>query len=154
MFFPEKSKAFSEVLRVLKPEGVFLFNVWDRIEENEFADTITTALESVFPLDPPRFMVRTPHGYYDFDLIKKDLANAGFTSTPEIETVEARSKATSNQIPAIAYCQGTPFKNEIESRDASKMREAIDASATAIGRRFGWKNVEGKIQAHIVTIEK
>ncbi|MDH4091558.1 MAG: methyltransferase domain-containing protein [Cyclobacteriaceae bacterium] len=154
MFFPEKSKAFSEVHRVLKPGGVFIFNVWDRIEENEFADTITTALEAVFPLDPPRFLVRTPHGYHDCNLINKDLANAGFTSKPEIETVEARSKATSNQIPAIAYCQGTPFKNEIESRDAAKMREAIDAAAAAIGRRFGLKNVDGKIQAHVVTVEK
>jgi ubiquinone/menaquinone biosynthesis C-methylase UbiE len=154
MFFPEKQKAFSEVLRVLKPSGVFMFNVWDRIEENQFADTITTALESVFPLDPPRFMVRTPHGYHDYNLIRKDLAHAGFTSTPEIVTVEARSKATSNQIPAIAYCQGTPFKNEIDSRDASKMQEAINASATAIGKRFGYENIEGKIQAHVVTVEK
>ncbi|MGB8856690.1 MAG: class I SAM-dependent methyltransferase, partial [Burkholderiales bacterium] len=37
MFFPEKSKAYSEARRVLRPDGVFLFNVWDRIEENEFA---------------------------------------------------------------------------------------------------------------------
>ncbi|HEX9453875.1 MAG TPA: class I SAM-dependent methyltransferase, partial [Candidatus Binatia bacterium] len=34
MFFPEKSKAFSEARRVLSPGGVFIFNVWDRIEEN------------------------------------------------------------------------------------------------------------------------
>ena len=29
MFFPEKSKAFSEARRVLRPGGVFMFNVWD-----------------------------------------------------------------------------------------------------------------------------
>ena len=44
MFFPDKSRAFSEARRVLKPGGVFIFNVWDRISENEFADTVTTAL--------------------------------------------------------------------------------------------------------------
>ena len=65
MFFPGKSKAFSEARRVLRAGGVLLFNVWDRIEENEFAHTVTTALESLFPEDPPRFMARTPHGYYD-----------------------------------------------------------------------------------------
>ena len=62
MFFPDKAKAFSEARRVLRPGGTFLFNVWDRIEENEFADTVTNALEAVFPDDPPRFMARTPHG--------------------------------------------------------------------------------------------
>jgi ubiquinone/menaquinone biosynthesis C-methylase UbiE len=65
MFFPEKSEAFAEARRVLTPGGVLIFNVWDRIEENEFADTVTAALESVFPEDPPRFMARTPHGYHD-----------------------------------------------------------------------------------------
>src|SRR6478752_5641590 len=49
MFFPDKAKAFSEARRVLRPGGVLLFNVWDRIEENEFADAVTTALESLFP---------------------------------------------------------------------------------------------------------
>src|SRR5688572_14145017 len=43
MFFPEKAKAVSEVRRVLRSGGVFIFNVWDRLEENEFADTVTTA---------------------------------------------------------------------------------------------------------------
>src|SRR5262245_9282368 len=33
MFFPDRAKAFSEARRVLRPGGVFLFNVWDRIEE-------------------------------------------------------------------------------------------------------------------------
>src|SRR4029453_10632477 len=65
MFFPDKVKAFSEARRVLMPGGVFMFNVWDRISENEFADTVTTALESLFPDDPPRFLTRTPYGYYD-----------------------------------------------------------------------------------------
>ena len=65
MFFPEKSQAFAEARRVLRPGGVFMFNVWDRITENEFADTVTTALECLFPKDPPRFMARTPHGYHD-----------------------------------------------------------------------------------------
>src|SRR5215212_2262293 len=44
MFFPDKAKAFSESRRVLRPGGVFMFSVWDRISENEFADTISTAV--------------------------------------------------------------------------------------------------------------
>ena len=153
MFFPEKSNAFSEARRVLRSGGVFIFSVWDRIKENEFADTVTTALESLFPKDPPRFLARTPHGYHDLPTIERDLANGGFMASPQITTVAARSRAKSSRVPAIAYCQGTPLRTEIEARDASRLGEATDIAAEAIAQRFGREAVDGKIQAHIVTIE-
>ena len=153
MFFPEKAKAFSEARRVLRPGGVFMFNVWDRIEENEFADTVTKALESLFPKDPPRFLARTPHGYYDVATIERDLKHGGFLVSPHFDTIAARSQATSPQIPAIAYCQGTPLRNEIEARNASLLGEATDIAAEAVAQRFGRGAVDAKIQAHIVTIE-
>ena len=153
MFFPEKAKAFSEARRVLRPGGTFMFNVWDRIEENEFAHTVTKALESLFPKDPPRFMARTPHGYYDHAAIERDLRHGGFLASPQISTVAARSQATSPQIPAIAYCQGTPLRNEIEARDKSRLGEATDIAAEALARQFGPGPVDGKIQAHVVTVE-
>ncbi|HVA55702.1 MAG TPA: class I SAM-dependent methyltransferase [Gammaproteobacteria bacterium] len=153
MFFPEKSKAFSEARRVLKPEGVFIFSVWDRIEENEFADTVTSALEPLFANDPPRFLARIPHGYYDGQTIQHDLAKSGFMKSARIETLAAHSLAASPKIPAIAYCQGTPLRNEIETRDASLLGKATDIATKAIARRFGRTAVSGKIQAHIVSIE-
>ena len=153
MFFPDKSKAFSETRRVLREGGVFIFNVWDRIEENEFADTVTSALESLFPKDPPRFLARTPHGYCDRLTIERDLASGGFTKSARIATVAARSRAASSRVPAIAYCQGTPLRNEIEARDASRLDEATDLAADAIAQRFGRGAVDAKIQALIVTIE-
>lgn len=154
MFFPDKAKAFSEIRRVLKPGGVFIFNVWDRISENEFADSISTALEMVFPEDPPRFLVRTPHGYHDQTAIGKDLANGGFTKPPRITTIASRSRAESARVPAFAYCHGTPLRSEIEARDKSRLEEATDAATVALARRFGTSAVNGKIQAHIITIEK
>ena len=154
MFFPVKSKAFSEARRVLKSGGVFIFNVWDHIKENEFADTVTAALESLFPKDPPRFLARTPHGYFDGSIITRDLANAGFTAAPQSSTVAARSRAESPWVPAVAYCQGTPLRNEIEARDASRLGEATDLAAEAIAQRFGRGIVDGKIQAHVIAIER
>lgn len=154
MFLPDKVRGFSEARRVLKPGGVFVFNVWDRIAENEFADAVATAVESVFPDDPPRFLARTPYGYHDRRAIERDLADAGFVAPPQITTVAARSRATSPRIPAIAFCQGTPLRNEIESRGAARLGEATDVAAEAIARRFGPGVVDGKIQAQVVTVDR
>jgi SAM-dependent methyltransferase len=154
MFFPEKPKAFAEARRVLRPGGVFIFNVWDRLEENEFADTVTAALVSLFPEDPPRFLARTPHGYHDRASIERDLVRGGFGAAPEIITVAARSRARSFRDPAIAFCQGTPLRAEIEARDASRLGEATDIAAQAIAQRFGRDDVDGKMQAHVVTMER
>ena len=79
MFFPDIPRAFAEARRVLAPRGALLFNVWDRIEENEFADTVTAAQSELFSSDPPRFLARTPHGYADFGTIERDLSRGGFT---------------------------------------------------------------------------
>jgi ubiquinone/menaquinone biosynthesis C-methylase UbiE len=149
MFFPDKAQGYREARRVLRPGGRFLFNAWDRIAANEFADVVTEALAEVFPNDPPRFMARTPHGYHDTARIREDLAAAGFAEIA-IETVDHRSRAATPNDVAIAYCQGTPLRNEIEARDASRLAEATGRAAEALARRFGSGPVDGLIRAHVV----
>ncbi len=154
MFFPDKVRAFSEVHRVLRPGGQFVFNAWDRIEENEFVDTVTMALASMFPDNPPRFHARVPHGYHDPAAIERDLAAAGFANPPRITTLAARSEARSPRIPAMAYCQGTPLRNEIEERDELLLGDATALAVKALAERFGKGHISGKIQAHIASVAK
>ena len=154
MFFPDKAKAFAEARRVLRDGGVFLFSVWDRIETNEFADDVTRALASLFPADPPAFLRRTPHGYFEPELIERDLNQGGFENPKELSTVAERSRAESAMVPAIAYCQGTPLRNEIEARAPSGLNDATTFAADAVARRFGRGSVDGKIQAHIVAVRR
>jgi SAM-dependent methyltransferase len=151
MFFPDKPRAFAEARRVLRPGGVFLFNVWDRIEDNEIATIAAAALAALFPDDPPDFMARVPHGYHNTGAIEHDLAAAGFARAPRFETIAARSRCASGRIAATAYCQGTPLRAEIETRDPAGLTGATDWVETALARRFGTGAVDGKIQAHVVT---
>jgi len=150
MFFPDKPRGYMETRRVLKPGGHFFFNVWDRISKNEFADVVTEALAALFPNDPPRFMARIPHGYHDVEQIREELKAAGFAKVL-IEAVDGKSKASSPRDPAVAYCQGTPLRNEIVARDASRLEEATQKAAEASARRFGTGAIEGRIRAYVLT---
>ena len=150
MFFPDKVQGYKEARRVLKPGGHFFFSVWDRIEENDFADVITQELAAVFPNDPPRFLARTPHGYHDEKQIREQVKAAGFTNI-SIDAVDARSKAASPRDPAIAYCEGTPLRSEIEARGAPGLEEATNRAAAAMARKFGTGAVDGRIRALVIS---
>ena len=149
MVCPDKIKGYKEARRVLKPGGHFLFNAWDRISENEFADVVTDALATFFPQDPPRFMARTPHGYHDAEKIRGELKAAGFAEV-SVDAVDKTSPATSARDVAIGYCQGTPLRNEIEARDAAGLERATNHVAEALAKRFGSGPVEGRIRALVV----
>jgi ubiquinone/menaquinone biosynthesis C-methylase UbiE len=149
MFFPNRVAGYAEARRLLRTGGRFVFNVWDRIEENAFADAVTTALATVFPHDPPRFLARTPHGYHDIALIRAELGRAGFADIV-IETSEKLSCANLARDAATAYCMGTPLRSEIEARDAGLLQLAMDRATDAIAARHGNGPVAAKIQAHVI----
>lgn len=152
MFFPDKAQAFAQVRRVLRPGGLFAFNVWSAIEANEFADAVTHALAVLYPQDPPRFLARTPHGHGDAGALARDLAAAGFTDAPAVETVAFTSRAASPHLVALAYCQGTPLRGEIETRDPGGLERATAAAEAELARRFGKDEIEGRIEAIVVTV--
>lgn len=153
MFFPDKARAFAEIRRVVRPGGYFVFNVWDSIEHNELARTIEEAVVEFFPDDPPRFMSTTPHGYHDVPGILGDLALGGFLEPPEVSSLTTYSQAASARIAAVAYCQGTPLRAQIEARDASRLEEATDLAEAALIRRFGNGVIKGKIQAYVFSVQ-
>jgi len=149
MFFPDRRHAYTEVRRVLRPGGVFLFNAWDRLERNEFAHTVSDAVATVFPDDRPQLMARTPHGYHDPSAIRADVLAAGFGDI-DVEVREARSHAATSATAAMAYCQGTPLRNEIEARDPDGLPHVTAVAEEALTQRFGATDLDGALSAFVV----
>jgi SAM-dependent methyltransferase len=153
MFLPDRVAGYGEARRALRPGGRLVFNVWDRIEENVFTDVAAAAVAAVFPDDPPDFFRRLPHGYHAVERIRADIAAAGFAAV-EIETVERESVAATPELAAIALCQGTPLRSEIEARGGPSLEQTTRRAAQALAASFGPGPIRGKIQAHVVTASR
>ena len=150
MFFRDRIAGYREVRRVLEPHGRFVFNVWDRIENNEFCHIVSEAMAPLFPNNPPGLLARMPYGYFDLDLIRNELTQAEFDRIA-IDTVNRQSAAPSARDLAIGFCQGSPLRSEIEERDPNRLDEATDAATKALLSRFGDGPITGKMRAHVIT---
>ena len=153
MFFPDKARAYAEARRVLRPGGTFLFNVWDRLADNEVSLAVMQALTELFPDNPPTFMNRIPHGYFDHAAIARDLVAGGFAAPADLVTIAARAHAPSAAIAALALCQGTPMAHELQVRDPRGLGPTTLAVTEKLERRFGAGPFEGKMQAIVVTVQ-
>ncbi|QRM57496.1 class I SAM-dependent methyltransferase [Sinorhizobium sp. BG8] len=153
MFYPDKVQGYREAYRVLKPGGHFLFNAWDKIATSEIPLEVMKALHQIFPEDPPRFMEVTPHGYWNTDQIRRELAEAGFHSIT-VDNLDLPSEAASASDAAVAFCQGTPMRGEIETRAPGDLNAVTAKVTEALERRFGRGPIESTMRANVVTALK
>lgn len=135
MFFPDKLKAYDEAKRVLRSGGRFLFTTWDSLPANDFARCVDECLASLFPSNPPDFLRNLSYSYFDIASIKEQMSSAGFDAI-SCDRIELTSVAAAHDI-AAAFCQGTPLREEIESRAPARISEIVDEVAEQMESRHG-----------------
>ncbi len=141
---------FRQARRVMKQGGRFVFSVLVTLPQNPVAECLQTALDSIFPADPPRFIADFLHGYANTDAIDDDLTDAGFTDAI-YTTVALPFAAASAHDVATGYCLGTALRVDLELRTDCHTEPVVDAVTAALEARFGGGEVNSTMRAQVVS---
>lgn len=130
MFFPDRPAAYSEVRRVLAPQGRFLFNSWGPLASHGFGAAFQAALEQSMPEGAPPFLRDVPHGYTDPAVVAADLTAAGLTlATAEEVTLEGVAESAASV--ATGFLTGTPVSAAVQAReDLQALQAAVQQKMT------------------------
>ncbi|MFD4557729.1 class I SAM-dependent methyltransferase [Streptomyces sp. NPDC058469] len=130
MFFPDRPAAYTEVRRVLAPQGRFLFSSWGPLASHGFGAAFQTALEQCVPDGAPPFLKDVPHGYSDPAVVAADLTAAGLTlATAEEVTLEGIAESAASL--ATGFLTGTPVSAAVQAReDAQALQAAVTQKLT------------------------
>lgn len=153
MFFPDKFKAFQEAHRVLETGGVFLFNVWDSLDLNPRSAIIKQVMEEIMGDEAPDFLNKGPYSYFDQELIRQTLQDAGFKNIA-METVQKTSYYPSAADLIKGFVDGSPLGAYLVQLPASLQQEIKDRLRQAITTEFGDSKILTPMQAIVCTAWK
>ena len=149
MFFPDKQRGVNEAYRVLKPDGRYIFSVWDAIERVDLAKATETVIKQFFPENPPDFY-DIPFSFHEEERLRSVLMTAGFREIT-IEAVPFPCVSASARDAAHGLIHGNPVITAINERDPAKAPEIEAALAEKIAAQFGAAPVNARMQAIVCT---
>ena len=135
MFFPDKPASYIEAARVLRPGGRYVFNVWGAMSDNPFSNVAHNVGAQFFPDNPPGFY-KVPFHYGDPDVVRADLAAAGWANV-EHETIHFTKTIKDPEAFANALVFGNPLIDEIRDRGGVDPETVASEMLSALHTAFG-----------------
>jgi len=135
MFVPNRSKAFAEAFRVLRPRQPLLFTTWDRLESIG-ASLVYRKIAKGYLTDPLPESYNLPFSMYDEMEINEQLQNIGFSKT-SVETVSKLAVSPTAKDAAEGLVQGGAIYNEIMKRNPVWIEEIKTSVEKELSDKYG-----------------
>ncbi len=152
MFVPDKPKAFAEAYRVLKPDGVFLFTTWDKLENNAASYACRRIAQQYLdePL-PESYNLATSMS--DEAVITPLLQHAGFAKI-SIEKVQLFAVSPTAKEAAQGLVAWGPVYEEIKKRNLAWIDEIKIKVENELAEKYGAAPMIAPISAVISQARK
>jgi SAM-dependent methyltransferase len=131
MFPPDKTAAFAQSRRVLKPGAPLLFSVWDGLDANPTPRTIGGVLEAL----DPALSFRTPYEMNDETRLRAWLREAGFEDV-RIEPFDFHVEGIGARDLATGHVRGTPRSSLITEKGFA-FEDVIERVARELAKSGG-----------------
>jgi ubiquinone/menaquinone biosynthesis C-methylase UbiE len=151
MFVADKFKAVTEIHRVLKKGGKFVFNVWTNIADNPVWKIFNTHLSRFFP-NAPLNPALGPFSMSDENVGLSLLQRAGFTNC-HVESVSKTGICDTAFDAANGFVLGSPVYNFIKN-NPSMIEQFRNALEEAIVLELGNNPVHSSLRSLIFSAEK
>jgi ubiquinone/menaquinone biosynthesis C-methylase UbiE len=149
MFFPDKMASYKEALRVLRPGGSYIFNVWGTWEQNPFARVAFEAAATFFPPDDPPVFYRVPFSYNDAGAIEAAITKAGFASV-----TTRRLRLQKNLPSAREFGRGLVFGNPLIDEIAARAGDPEQICAAVGDALHAQLGSDLSLEALVITCKK
>jgi len=152
MFVPDKFAALREMHRVLRPNSLLIFNVWDSIELNDLARIAHQTVIRLFPTNPPTFY-QLPFSLHDQLALREMVFTAGFHDI-NLSIVSRVGESPSSKDAAQGLVYGNPLITAIREQDVIDADTVVGEIDRAVAIECGAAPTRAKMQAIVITARR